>query len=154
MLDIGCYAVSLARFLFATEPRRVLGLVEYDPVMQIDRLASALLDFGTGTSTFTCSTQLTPYQRVNIYGTRGRIEIEIPFNAPANQPTRLFYQHGPDIIALDLEACNQYTIQGDLFARAILSKSEVPTPLHDALANMRTIEAVVRSAREEQWVHL
>jgi predicted dehydrogenase len=154
MLDIGCYAVSLARFLFATEPRRVLGLLEYDPVFQTDRLASALLDFGTGTSTFTCSTQLTPSQRVNIYGTRGRIEIEIPFNPPANQPTRLFYQHEHDIVTLDLDACNQYTIQGDLFSQAILSKSEVPVPLHDALTNMRTIEAIVRSAREEQWVQL
>lgn len=152
MLDIGCYTVSLARFLFGTEPRRVLGLVEYDPVFQTDRLASALLDFGSGTSTFTCSTQLAPYQRVNIFGTRGRIEIEIPFNAPANQPTRLFYEHGNKIEEIRLAACDQYTIQGDLFALAILKGSEVPTPLDDALANMRTIEAILRSARDGTWV--
>lgn len=154
MLDIGCYTVSLARFIFGAEPRRVLGLVEYDPVFKTDRLASALLDFGTGTSTFTCSTQLAPYQRVNIFGTQGRIEIEIPFNAPANQSTRLFYQHGSASEEIRLEPCDQYTTQGDLFSQAVLNDSEVPTPLSDALANMRAIEAVLRSSRERAWVHL
>jgi predicted dehydrogenase len=152
MLDIGCYTVSLARFLFGAEPRRVLGIVEFDPLFQTDRLASALLDFGTGTSTFTCSTQLSPYQRVHVFGTRGRIEIEIPFNAPANQPTRLFYQHGDEIEEIHLPACDQYTIQGDLFSQAILNNHEVPTPLDDALANQRTIEAILRSARDGTWV--
>lgn len=152
MLDIGCYTVSLARFLFEAEPQRVIGIVEYDPTFQTDRLASALLDFGTGTSTFTCSTQLIPYQRVNIFGTQGRIEIEIPFNAPANQPTRLFYQNADGIEEIVLEACDQYTIQGDLFSQAILNDTEVPTPLADALANLRVIEAVFHSARDAVWV--
>lgn len=152
MLDIGCYTVSLARFLFDAEPRRVLGLVEFDPVFKTDRLASALLDFGRGTSTFTCSTQLAPYQRVNIFGTQGRLEIEIPFNAPPNQVTRLFFQHGNEIEEIRLEVCDQYTIQGDLFAQAVLNGTEVPTPLEDALANMRVIEAVFRSAQNDMWV--
>lgn len=153
MLDIGCYAVSLARFIFGAEPRRVLGIVEFDPTFKVDRLASALLDFGAGTATFTCSTQLASYQRVHLCGTRGRIELEIPFNAPANQPARLFYQHGSEIEEIHLAACDQYTIQGDLFSQAILSGGEVPTPLGDALANMRAIEAIMRSARDEVWVH-
>lgn len=152
MLDIGCYTVSLARFIFGAEPRRVLGLVEFDPVFKTDRLASALLDFGSGTSSFTCSTQLTPYQRVNIFGTQGRIEIEIPFNAPANQSTRLFFQRGDESEEIHLEACDQYTIQGDLFSQAILNGTEVPTPLGDALANMRVIEAVFRSSQNGTWV--
>lgn len=154
MLDIGCYTVSLARFLFGAEPGRVLGMVEFDPVFKTDRLASAVLDFGSGVSTFTCSTQLTPYQRVNIFGTQGRIEIEIPFNAPANQSTRLFFQQGDEIEEIRLEACDQYTIQGDLFSQAILNGTEVPTPLADALANMQVIEAVFRSSQDGTWVHL
>ncbi len=151
MLDIGCYTVSLARFLFDAEPKRVMGIVEYDPTFHTDRLASAILDFGTGTSTFTCSTLLTPYQRVNIFGTQGRIEIEIPFNAPANQATKIFYEHDDTIEEIVLDPCDQYTIQGDLFSQAILNDTEVPTPLGDALANMLTIEAVFRSARESTW---
>jgi len=152
MLDIGCYMVSVARFIFGAEPRRVLGLVEYDPVFETDRLASAMLDFDGGTATFTCATQLAPYQRVNIFGTQGRLEVEIPVNAPANQSTRLFYQRGDEIEEIRLEPCDQYTIQGDLFSQAILNNSEVPTPLSDALANMRAIEAVLRSARDGVWV--
>jgi predicted dehydrogenase len=152
MLDIGCYTVSLARFLFDAEPRRALGVVEYDPTLKIDRLASAILDFGSGTSTFTCGTQIAPYQRVNVFGTHGRIELVIPFNAPANQPTTMFYQQRDEIEEIRLEACDQYTIQGDLFSQAVLNDSEVPTPLVDALAKLQVIEAIFRSARDGAWV--
>src|SRR5207237_9594415 len=94
MLDIGCYTVSLARFIFGAEPNHVFGTVEYDPQLKIDRLASAILDFGRGTSPFTCPPQLVPYQRVNIFGTTGRVELKILFNAPANQPCKIWYQRG------------------------------------------------------------
>jgi predicted dehydrogenase len=151
MLDIGCYTVSLARFIFEAEPKRVFGIVEHDPNFKTDRLTSAILDFGTGTSTFTCSTQLTNYQRVNIFGTQGRIEIEIPFNAPANQATRIFYQHTDEVEELQLAASNHYTLQGDQFSQAILNHTEVPTPLEDALANLQVIEAVFRSGQSGTW---
>ncbi len=152
MLDIGCYTISLARFIFEAEPQRILGIVERDENFQTDRLASAILDFGTGTSTFTCSTQLADYQRVNIFGTQGRIEIEIPFNAPANEVTRIFHQQGDTIAEIKLPACDQYTLQGDLFSQAVLNKTAVPTPLEDALANLRVIEAVFRSGQSGAWV--
>ena len=152
MMDLGCYCISLARFIFAAEPRRALGLVEYDPAFQIDRLASGVLEFEDGTSTFTCSMQLTPYQRVNIFGTEGRIEIEIPFNAPPDQPCRLWHQQGTEIKEIIFDICNQYTLQGDLFSRAIREDLPVPTPLEDAVANMRAIEAIVQSSRRGAWV--
>jgi predicted dehydrogenase len=152
MLDIGCYTISVARFLFEAEPQRVLGLVEYDPSLHVDRLASAILDFGSGTSTFTCATQLADYQRVNIFGTHGRIEIPIPFNPPHNQPCSISYQRGNQVEKIVIDACDHYTIQGDLFSQAILNNAEVPTQLADALANMQIIEAVFRSARENTWV--
>src|SRR6266487_2637993 len=97
MMDIGCYTVSLSRFIFGAEPERVSGIVEYDPRFNTDRLSSGILDFGHGTSTFTCSTLLVPYQRVNIFGTTGRIEIEIPFNAPPDKPCKISYQNGDEI---------------------------------------------------------
>ncbi|MBI4621621.1 MAG: Gfo/Idh/MocA family oxidoreductase [Verrucomicrobia bacterium] len=152
LMDIGCYCVSLSRFLFDTEPRRVLGIVEYDPAFGTDRMTSGVLEFGKGTATFTCSTQLSPYQRVNIFGTEGRIEIEIPFNAPSDRPCRLWHERGATITEIAVETCDQYTIQGDLFARAILDDTPVPTPLDDAVANMRVLEAVLESARLGTWV--
>jgi len=152
LMDIGCYLISLSRFIFGTEPRRVCGIIEYDPQFKVDRLTSGMLDFGTGTSTFTCATQLIPYQRVNIFGTEGRIEIEIPFNPPPDEPCKLWHQHGNEIDEIVLDAGNQYTIQGDLFSQAVLDDTEVPTPLEDAVANMEVIEALVRSAKSGSWV--
>jgi predicted dehydrogenase len=153
LMDIGCYNVSLSRFLFDGEPRRVYGIVEYDPRMGVDRLASAILEFDNGTSTFTCGTQLVPYQRVNVFGTTGRVEIEIPFNAPPDRPCRIWQQTGDDDPREELlPVCDQYTIQGDLFARAILEDTPVPTPIEDAVANMRVIEAIVQSGKERRPV--
>jgi predicted dehydrogenase len=151
LMDIGCYCISLSRFVFAAEPQRVCGIVELDPQFGVDRLASALMDFGRGTSTFTCSTQLVPYQRVNIFGTEGRVEIEIPFNAPPDLPCRMWHQRGDEIDEIVLDICDQYTIQGDLFSQAILNDTDVPTPIEDAVANMQVIEAIVRSAKTSDW---
>jgi predicted dehydrogenase len=152
MMDIGCYNVSLSRFVFGAEPKRVIGCLEYDPDFRTDRLASGILDFGRGTATFTCSTQSAPYQRVNILGTEGRVEIEIPFNAPINRPCRMWHQRGAEVKEVAFDICNQYTIQSDLFSEAVLNDALVPTPLEDAIANMKVIEAIVRSGRDCGWV--
>ena len=128
-----------------------MGKIEFDPEFKTDRLCSGILDFGQGTSIFTCSTQLVPYQRVNIFGTKGRIEIEIPFNAPHEQPCRMLLQSNNKIEEIELEICNQYTLQGDLFSLAVLNDKKVPTPLEDAVANMKVLEAVIQSADNESW---
>jgi predicted dehydrogenase len=151
LMDIGCYSISLSRFIFNQEPQRVFAIAEFDPQFEVDRIASGVLDFGRGTSTFTCSTQLVPYQRVNIYGVDGRLEIEIPFNAPPDKPCRMWHQRGENIAEITLEICNQYTIQGDLFSQAILNDTAVPTPIEDAIANMKVIEALFASAKSGSW---
>jgi predicted dehydrogenase len=147
LMDIGCYCISIARFIFGTEPQQVWGMMQYDPEFKTDRLTSGVLDFGKGTSTFTCATQLTRYQRVEIFGTEGRIEIEIPFNAPPDHPRRIWHQRDAEIEEIVFDVCNQYTVQGDLISLAVLNNTEVPTPLEDAVANMRVIEDVIRSAK-------
>ncbi|HEY2839208.1 MAG TPA: Gfo/Idh/MocA family oxidoreductase, partial [Pirellulales bacterium] len=159
LMDIGCYCVSLSRFIFDDEPKRVLGAIERDPKTNVDRLTSAELEFFQGTSTFTCSTQLAPYQRVNIFGTAGRIEIEIPFNAPIDKPCRLWLQSSPKpgsaaqgaTEEVQFEVCNQYTLQADTFARAIFDETPAPSPIADALANMRVIERIFKSAESGAW---
>jgi predicted dehydrogenase len=153
LLDIGCYCISLSRFIFGGEPQRVFGIMEYDPQFKTDRLTSGMLDFGHGTATFTCSTQLTPYQRVNIFGTEGRVEIEIPFNAPSDRSCKMWHQYGTKMDEIVLGVCNQYTIQGDLFSQAVLNDTDVPTLLEDAVANMKVIEALIQSAESGTWVY-
>lgn len=154
LMDIGCYCISLSRFIFRAEPWRVCGIIEEDPNMKVDRLTSCILEFSRGTSTFTCATQLVPYQRVNIFGTKGRIEIEIPFNTPSDRPCKVWYGDGNRVEEIVLEICDQYTIQGDLFSRAVLEDREVPVPLEDAVANMQVIEALISSARSRSWVNI
>jgi predicted dehydrogenase len=159
LMDIGCYPIQISRFLFEQEPVRVVGRLERDPEFHTDRLSSAILDFPAGQSVFTCSTQLAPYQRVQIFGTKGRVEIEIPFNAPPDRPCRLFVDHGADVFGSgtkteEFAICDQYTIQGDAFSEAVRGGGEVPTPLEDSLGNMQVIEALFRSAHENSWVPL
>ena len=155
LMDIGCYPISLSRFIFGAEPLRVAGIAEFDPNFKTDVLSSAILDFGNGTSTFTCSTQMAPYQRVQIFGDRGRVEIEIPFNAPPGKPCRLWFQNQDAVIEeIEFGICDQYTIQGDLFSRAILDDTAVPTPIEDAVGNMQTIESIFRAAESNQWESL
>ncbi len=152
LADIGCYCASLSRFMFEAEPLRVIGIVEYDPRFKTDRLVSGILDFGRGTSTFTCGTQLAPFQRVNIFGTKGRVEIDIPFNAPTDRPCTMRHQHLDRVDEIKLDVCNQYTLQGEEFAQAVLEDREVATPIEDAVANMRVLEALVTSAKAGTWV--
>jgi predicted dehydrogenase len=158
LMDIGCYPISLSRFIFDAEPQRVLCHAERDPATRVDRLVSALLEFFQGTATFTCATQLVPYQRVNIFGTSGRMEIEIPFNAPPDRPCRLWRQvgtkPGTPIEELTFDVCDQYTLQADAFARAILDDSAVPTPLADAVANMRVIDRLLASSEKSTWLDI
>lgn len=154
LMDIGCYPIQISRFLFGQEPLRVSAAIERDPEFGIDRLTSGLLEFPSGHCVFTCSTQMVPYQRVQILGTRGRIEVEIPFNAPRDRPCRLFIDSGQDVFGTgirteEFEICDQYTIQGDLFSRAVLGDGDVPTPLEDSMANMAVIEAMFRQESRE-----
>lgn len=156
LMDIGCYPITSSRWIFGEEPNRVLGLVERDQQMKVDRLTSVILDFPSGQSVFTCGTQLVGYQRIQFFGTEGRIEIEIPFNAPPDRPCRIFIDDGSDLFGggietKEFEACDQYTIQGDLFSQAILEGTEVPTPLEDAVRNMAVIDATFRSAETGKW---
>lgn len=156
LMDIGCYPITLSRLIFGEEPQRVMGLIERDPAMKIDRLTSAILDFPSGQATFTCSTQLVPYQRMMFFGTRGRIEVLIPFNAVPGQSMRILIDDGSDLSGTnaevkEFEPCDQYTIQGDLFSRAIREGTAQPLPLEDALHNMAVIEAIFRAAESGNW---
>jgi predicted dehydrogenase len=150
VMDIGCYNISLSRMLFDGEPTSVESAVQRDPVMGIDTLTSGVLEFaGGGQASFACSTRAENYQRVHIIGTEGRIEIEIPFNIPPDRETRIFLTRGgepptaPNTETLLFPASNQYTIQAELFAQAIIDGAEYPLPISDAVGNMRVIEAVL-----------
>ncbi len=156
LLDIGCYPITTSRWIFGEEPLRVTGAMERDAEFGTDRLTSAIMEFPSGHAVFTCSTQLVPYQRMQFLGTTGRIEIKIPFNAPNDRPCEILVDDGRDVFGSGITTemiptCDQYTIQGDAFSRAIREGSQVPVPLEDAIANMAVIEAIFRSAETGNW---
>jgi predicted dehydrogenase len=156
LMDIGCYPIHTSRFLFQEEPLRVSAMLENDPVMGIDRLSSAMLEFPSGQATFSCSMQLVPWQRMQVLGTKGRIEIEIPFNAPNDRPCRIFIDDGRDVVGSGITVetfpvCDQYTIQGDAFSLAVRQGGQPPVPVSDAIRNMAVIDAVFRSAKSGAW---
>jgi predicted dehydrogenase len=156
LLDIGCYPITISRWMFDAEPNEVIALVERDPELRIDRLTSALLRFSEGQATFSCATQLVPYQRMHVFGTRARIEVEIPFNAPRDRPCRIFLGDGGDLTGagkevIEFPAVDQYTLQADRFAEAIRGTGSVPVGVDDAIANAAVIDALFRSAKSRQW---
>jgi predicted dehydrogenase len=159
LMDIGCYPITMSRFLFEREPARVVGLIERDPDMRTDRLSSALLDFGAGHALFTCSTQLVPFQRMQVLGTHGRIDLEIPYNIPPDRPSRIFIDDGSELAGAnarieEFATVDQYALQGDAFSKAVLENTEPPVPLENAVANMAVIEAVLRSGDTGSWEKL
>ena len=157
LYDIGCYAILTARYMFGAEPARVVATLDRDPNFRTDRLVSAILEFPGGRHlTFIAATQLSAHQRVTIVGDAGRIEVEIPFNAPPDRPTKILIDSGEDLFGggarvEEFPVCDQYTLQGDAFSRAVLGQAPLEFPIEDAVLNMRVIDALFRSAERGSW---
>jgi len=156
LMDIGCYPITMSRWLFGAEPTEVIGMIERDPEMEIDRLTSGMLRFEKGQATFSCATQLVAYQTMQILGTTGRIAVEIPFNAPPRDECLIFVDDGSDLAGGGIETItfppvDQYAVQADRFSEAIRGLGNVPVSLEDALGNMAAIDALFRSAKSGQW---
>ena len=154
LLDIGCYPITVSRFIFNAEPQRVTATIDRDPKFKTDRTAGGLADFGGGRHlSFSISTQAAPYQRVHILGTKGRIEIEIPFNAPPDTPNRYFVQ-GMDMNVgewTELPVSDQYQLQAEAFGRVIRKKQKAVWGIDDAIQNMKILDAFFRSEKSGKW---
>jgi predicted dehydrogenase len=156
LLDIGCYPITTSRFVTGREPRRVAALIDRDPAMGVDRLGSVLLDFDGVQGSFTYATQMVPRQTMQFLGSKARLEVEIPFNAPGDRPCRVLVYDGAGLglavtEAIELPVCDQYGVMADAFAASIQDGAPQPVPLEDSLANMRVIDAVLRAAERGTW---
>jgi predicted dehydrogenase len=152
LYDVGCYCVNLSRMLFDDEPVRVEGAVVRDGADGVDILTTAILEFENGVASFGCSIRTETDQRVDVYGTEGRISIGIPFNIPPDRPTHVYVTQGgdppvaPATETLTFEAKDPYTAEAERFAEAVLDGLPTPVPPDDAVANLRVIERVFASA--------
>lgn len=155
LMDIGCYCISFPRFIYQDEPVSVVGVMEHDPDMGTDRQTSGILKFENGkTASFTCSTQLMPYQRANIVGTEGQIIVEIPVNAPPTEISKIELITKTNNETIQFGPVDQYSLQADAFSKSILEDLPVPTPLKDAIGNMKVIDAIVASAKSNKWTDI
>ena len=145
LMDIGCYPISISRYLFGAEPKSVFANIEYHPEFKVDILASGILEFEKGHSSFFCATQLAENQQAQIFGTEGSIIFEIPFNPPKDRPSKIWLVKQDKRILIEFETCDQYTLQADDFARTILENKKVPIDLEDAVNNMIVIEKLKES---------
>lgn len=143
ILDIGCYCINMSRFLFESEPLEVKSYVDYDPEFKTDRLATGILEFENGVATFMCSTQLNHRQRAIIYGTKGYIELNIPFNSSNEALRKMWIHKGSEVETIIFDTCDQYTLQGDAFSKSILENTPVPIPLKDSISNMTVIDKIL-----------
>ena len=156
LMDVGCYPITISRWLFGAEPTEVMGLIDRDPDMQVDRLTSGLLRFERGQATFSCATQLVHYQAMQIFGTTGRIDVRIPFNPPPGDECRIFVDDGRDVEGSGIETItfppvDQYALQADRFSEAVRGVGSIPVSLEDAMGNMAVIDALFRSAESCVW---
>ena len=157
LYDIGCYAIVAGRFFLEAEPVRGIALVDRDPAFFTDRLTSGLMDFGDGRRLdFTVSTQIAPFQRLQLCGSKGRIEIHIPVNAPQGATTRISIDdcsslEGTGIVTETLPESDQYMLQGEAFSRAVRGEVPLAYGVDDAIANMQAIDALFRSERSGRW---
>ena len=154
LMDIGCYPISLSRFIYNSEPQKVFANIDYHPDYGIDISTTALMKFKEGTSSFFSSIQVEDRQQAQIFGTKGKIEFQIPFNPIANVQSKMFLHLNNKTEEIILGPCDQYTIQADLFAQAIIDDTEVPTPLLDAVDNMKVIEKIIESDKLGKEVDL
>jgi predicted dehydrogenase len=160
LYDIGCYAIVAGRWFFESEARAVIATMDLDPAFGTDRSTSGLLDFGDGRQlSLAVSTQASAYQRVVLVGTRGRLEIEIPFNAPPDTACRYWVDDGSSLnsasrVETVMPVADQYQLQAEAFSHAVRNEQPDATALDDAVWNMRTIDALFSSARSGRFERL
>ena len=158
LMDIGCYPITIARWMFGREPVAAIAAIERDPETSVDRLTSGMLNFDGGHATFSCGGEMVPHQRVELFGERGRIDIEIPFTPSVDRPARVLIDDGlrrpTSTELLEFPGVDQYTLQGDEFSAAIRGVGNVPTSIDDAIGNMKVIDALARSADSGRWTKI
>lgn len=154
LMDIGCYAISTARYIMGDEPKRVVGLNTYDENFGTDILSSGMMDFGTARCMFTCGTQIYAQQEVKILGTGGAITVTIPFNDCPDIPGKIIVATDVAVRTVEFDPVEQYRLEFEEFARSVHQNKLVPTPIEDAVSNMKVIDALFQSADEGKWIEI
>jgi predicted dehydrogenase len=154
LMDIGCYAISMPRFLTQREPKRVVSLMDIDNQFHTDVHASALMDFGSIRASFQISTLSEPFQKVDIVGTAGSITVPIPFNTFVDTPSSITVQTVQGSREVSFPVADPYGLMFEAFSEALIQQLPMPVHANDALNNMMVIDAIRKSAKSNKWVDI
>jgi predicted dehydrogenase len=162
--DLGSYAISACNMIFGRKPARVVAALERDPAFGIDRLSSALLDYGDAHAAFTVATQAGSsawgsHQQLSILCAQGWLRLEFPYSQVRPTECRVEIGDATSVGAfptstLSFAAINQFALQAERFSRLVRGEAVRAWPIEEARDTLRTIEGLFESARTGAWQSL
>jgi predicted dehydrogenase len=164
LYDMGGYVISACSMVFGRMPIRVIATIDRDPVMKIDRLSTAILDYGGAHATITVSTQAGPagrgtHQLLSVLGSTGWLRMDFPLAQAVPLECHILIGDATSIggfetTSITFEPVNQYTLQGERFSRYLLGDDVPVWPIETAAATMKVIAGLFTSASTGQWQEL
>jgi predicted dehydrogenase len=149
--DVGCYPVTVARFIYGCEPVRATASVERAGEGGVDVMANGLVYFGRNrTLTFLCGMIAGPTQFVRILGTDGSIEVPLPYYDNLEPADHLIVDSFGKITRESLPA-DAYQCQGEAFSRAVRGETTLEWGVEDAIGTMKTLDSLAKSAASGVW---
>ena len=152
-MDVGCYALNAARFLFDAEPTEVTAFQRKDPGLGVDTSFAAVARFpGDRLALIDGSFDASGPQRYEITGFSGSILVDRAFQ-PETAPSQVIIQRGNERRTEEIPGTDQYGLEADHFVNSVRAGRLLP-PAEDGLAQARALEALYRGAESGQSVRL
>jgi D-xylose 1-dehydrogenase (NADP+, D-xylono-1,5-lactone-forming) len=154
LMDVGCYGVNAARWLFEGEPEFALGQQALDPAYGVDTSFAAILRFSDDRLAIIDSSFTTAARNMySIEGPQGRIQVERAFRPDADPGRVTLIRPGESEIVEEIPAANQFSLEIDHFAASV-EAGRLLAPAEDGVAQARVVEALYASARTNETIAL
>ena len=152
-MDVGCYALNAARFIFDAEPVEVAALQRFDRALGVDTSFAAVARFpGDRLALLDGSFDVSGRQRYEVIGSRGSIVVDPAFQ-PGPDTATFTILRGGERHAVQVPGVDQYALEADHFVRSVRAGQLLP-PAEDGRAQASSLEALYRSAETGQAVRL
>ncbi len=154
LYDIGCYPISVARFLLGRKPKRVMSLLDTHKDFKVDCFSSAVLDFGDARASFTVGTNVYASQSIHILGSSGEIVVPLPFNAYKDCPLEITVSTKIGTRTVVLPCDDQYVNEFYSFARSVSTGTANLYTKEMSIDNAHVLDAVFASQQSQSWVDI
>jgi predicted dehydrogenase len=152
-MDVGCYTLNAARFLFDAEPTEVAALQRFDPRLGVDTSLAAVVRFpGDRLALVDGSFDVGGPQRYEILGSQGSIVVDPAFQ-PGPDAASFTVTRGGERHVVEVPGVDQYALEADHFVQSVRAGRLLP-PAEDGRAQARALEALYDSAETGRTVRL